>query len=239
MEDALPQLDAVEPIKPNKYLVIGIAASITLHLICVFVLLTLPPGSRTPTPSVTYVDLGATQHPAPTTAPPREATPPTPVPEAQTPPVPESPPQARQPQTSPAQSPATQETRVEEQRSHTVMGLGLTKGYFRSLGEGETLRVGIKGYYLEMLQGINEKWWIDQELDKRHLAPVVINLTVARNGEIVDTVIMRGSGNSRYDKAVLKALAAASPLPPLPPSYEGDFFQAPIRLVPPLNLMAW
>ena len=128
---------------------------------------------------------------------------------------------------------------MEEGRSHTAIGLGLTKGYFRGLGDGGTLREGIKGYYLEMLQGINEKWWLDQQLDKRNLAPVVVNITVARNGEIIGSEIMKGSGNPRYDKAVLAALLAASPLPPLPPSYEGESFQAPIRLVPPLNLMAW
>ena len=119
------------------------------------------------------------------------------------------------------------------------MGLGLTKGYFKTLGEGETLRAGVKEYYLDMLQVINEKWWMDQQIDKRHLAPVIINITLARNGMIVDSRILQGSGNSRYDKAVLAALTAASPLPPLPASFDGDFFQAPIRLIPPLNLMAW
>jgi protein TonB len=50
---------------------------------------------------------------------------------------------------------------------------------------------------------------------------------------------MIGSGNRRYDSEVRKALAAAGPLPPLPANYEGDFFAAPVQLVPPLNLMGW
>ena len=237
MEDALQPLEAVQ-IKPNKFLVVGIAVSVTLHLACVLVLLGLPVGSPSPSAMITYVELNALQHPAPMTVPPSAPAPPKAVQVPRTPPVPENPPQARQPETSPAQ-PAAAETKVEEQRSHTIMGLGLTKGYFKSMGEGETLREDIKGYYLDMLQGINEKWWMDQQLDKRHLAPVVVSITVARSGEIVGSEIMRGSGNPRYDRAVLAALAAASPLPPLPSSYEGDFFQAPIRLVPPLNLMAW
>jgi len=119
------------------------------------------------------------------------------------------------------------------------MGLGLTKGYFKSLGEGETLRVDIKEYYLEMLQAINEKWWLDEKIDKRRVAPVIVTITIARSGELVNSVMTRSSGNRQYDKAVLEALAKASPLPPLPKSYDQDFFQAPIRLVPPLNLMAW
>jgi periplasmic protein TonB len=191
---------------------------------------------------VTYVDLNAIQHPAPLTAPPQETTPPN-IAQPQLPPAtPEAPvstPLPPQPETATARPVPPQETKVEEQRSHTIMGLGLTKGYFKSLGEGESLRAGIKEYYLEMLQSINERWWIDQKIDKRRLAPVVINITVARNGDIVASRILRSSGHPLYDKAVLAALTAASPLPPLPADYDQDFFQAPIRLVPPLNLMAW
>ena len=239
MDDALQPLEAVQ-IKAHKYLALGIAASVALHLACVYLLFSMPSGSSSPRSSVTYVDLNAALHPAPAmTVPPREATPPTTAPEPQAPPVPETPPQAQQLQPAPPSQPAAAQETGHEERSHTIMGLGLTKGYFKSIGEGESLREGVKGYYLEMLQVINEKWWVDQQLDKRHLAPVVVSLTVARNGEIAGVELMRGSGSRSYDKAVLAALAAAGPLPPLPASYEGDFFKAPIRLVPPLNLMAW
>ena len=239
MEDTLQPLDTIQ-IKPNKYLVLGIVVSVTLHLACVYLLLSLPAGSPAPSPLVTYVDLNAALHPATTAVPPKDMTPPVLPPEPQTlPQVPANPPQAQHLEAPPPQPAAVQAPQVEEQRTHTSLGLGLTKGYFKSLGEGETLREGVKGYYLEMLQVINEKWWMDQQLDKRRLAPVVANITVARNGAILDCTILRGSGNARYDKAVLAALAAASPLPPLPASFVGDSFQAPIRLVPPLNLMAW
>ena len=262
MEDAFQPLDAVQ-IKPNKYLMLGIAVSVLLHLACAFVLLGQPAGSPAPSPAVTYIDLNAAQHPARTTVPNKETAPAKSVQEPQLPQVSENPPQAEPPEAlpakpaesavpavpakppesavpaAPAEPGATAPPKTEEQRSHSTMGLGLTKGYFKSLGEGETLREDVRGYYLEMLQGINEKWWVDQQLDKRRIDPVVVSITVARNGEIVGSEIIRGSGNPRYDKAVLAAIAAASPLPPLPASYEQDFFQAPIRLVPPLNLMAW
>jgi periplasmic protein TonB len=162
-----------------------------------------------------------------------------PQPTPQVAPAPVSTPQTPQPEAATVRPAPPQEAKVEEQRSHTLLGMGLTKGYFKSLGEGESLRAGIKGYYLEMLQSINERWWMDEKIDKRRLAPVVVNIIVARNGDIVDSKILRGSGNPLYDKAVLAALTAASPLPPLPADYDQDFFQAPIRLVPPLNLMAW
>lgn len=242
MEDALRPLAAVQQLKASKYLVLGITGSIILHLVCAFVLLGQPAEAPAPSPSVTYIDLSAPKRPASMVAPPQETTPPKvqePQPAPQPAPIPASAPRAQQPEAVSAQPAAAQEIRVEEPRSHTVMGLGLTKGYFKSLGEGETLREGVKGYYLEMLQVINEKWWIDQQIDKRNLAPVIVNITVARNGEIIESYIMSGSGNPRYDRAVLASLAAASPLPPLPADYDRETFQAPIRLVPPLNLMAW
>ncbi|HEY5513081.1 MAG TPA: TonB family protein [Geomonas sp.] len=249
MEEAMQPLEADQQIRFNKLLVLGAAASVILHLACTIALFILPQGSPATTSSVTYIDLGAPLQPAPAVVPsavvppmvvpPKEATPQEVAQEPETTQVPEPLPQVQQTKAMPDQAAAPQETRTEEQRPHTTIGLGLTKGYFKGLGDGETLREGIKGYYLEMLQGINEKWWLDQQLDKKRIAPVVATITVARNGDIVGSRILKGSGNLRYDKAVLAALVAASPLPPLPASYVGDFFEAPIRLVPPLNLMAW
>lgn len=126
----------------------------------------------------------------------------------------------------------------QETVQQASLGLGITRGFFRSLAEGETLRDDIRMYYFSMLQNINEKWWIDKNIDRKGIREVVMNIIVARNGEIVAKQLIRGSGNAAYDKEVLKALEAAGPLPPLPESYNGDFFQAPIRLVPPLNLLA-
>lgn len=240
MEEALQPFEADQAIKPNNYLVLGIAASVVLHLACTAVLLSLPQGSPGTPHSITYVDLNAVQQPAPMAVPPPKAAPQEVVPVPETPQVPETVPPPQATETLTQQPPAApQVTRVEEQRSQTTIGLGLTKGYFKSLGDGETLREDVKEYYLAMLQQINEKWWMDQQVDKRNLSPVVVILTVARSGEIIGSEILRGSGNPRYDRAVLVSLTAANPLPPLPDNYNGETFQAPIRLVPPLNLMAW
>lgn len=126
----------------------------------------------------------------------------------------------------------------QESVQQASLGLGITRGFFRSLAEGETLRDDIRMYYFSLLQNINEKWWLDKNIDRKGIREVVMNIIVARNGEIVAKQLIRGSGNAAYDKAVLNALEAAGPLPPLPENYNGDFFQAPIRLVPPLNLLA-
>ncbi|HBG07195.1 MAG: hypothetical protein A2075_23775 [Geobacteraceae bacterium GWC2_58_44] len=246
MEEALQPLEADQHTRSTRNFALGIAASVILHLICTVLLFGLPEGSPA-RQSVTYVDLSTPQQrPAPMPAPLKEANPeqaaPEPVAaEPETPPVPETPAAPESPPQPTAalqeQPPATPETEVAEQLSHTTLGLGLTKGYFQSLGSGETLREGIKDYYLEMLEGINEKWWLDPKLNR--LSTLVVNIIIARNGDIVDSQIVASSGDRRYDRAVVAALTAAGPLPPLPASYQGEFFLAPIRLVPPLNLMAW
>jgi len=251
MEEALEPLEAEadQHSKSAGKLALAIAVSVVLHLICSVILFSLPQGASSSRPSVTYVDLKSVQLPTPVPAPPA-ATAPEPEPAADpvapepeelavpVAPAPPAPPVAQQAEPPQDQPVAAETGPVEAELPLTTLGIGLTKGYFQGLGNGETLRVGIKEYYMEMLEGINQKWWVDPQLNKRRSAVVVV-ITVARNGEIVNSSILASSGDRSYDRAVLAALTAASPLPPLPDSFMGDFFEAPIRLVPPLNLLAW
>ncbi len=117
------------------------------------------------------------------------------------------------------------------------LGLSITSGYFSSIGEGETLRDDIRVYYFEMLRRINEKWWSNRESRQAGRKSAVFYLVIARNGAIVDRMLMESSGNPASDRAMLQALEAANPLPPLPDTYRGDFFQAPLRFNMPLNLL--
>ncbi len=117
------------------------------------------------------------------------------------------------------------------------LGLSITSGYFSSIGEGETLRDDIRVYYFEMLRRINEKWWLNRESRQTGRKSAVFYLVIARNGAIVDRMLMESSGNPASDRAMMQALEAANPLPPLPDTYRGDFFQAPLRFNMPLNLL--
>jgi protein TonB len=116
-------------------------------------------------------------------------------------------------------------------------GLSITSGYFSSIGAGETLRDDIREYYFEMLRRINEKWWLNRESHQAGRKGAVFYLVIARNGAIVDRMLMESSGNPVCDRAMLHTLEAAGPLPPLPNTYRGDFFQAPLRFNMPLNLL--
>lgn len=117
------------------------------------------------------------------------------------------------------------------------LGLSITSGYFASIGEGETLRDDIREYYFEMLRRINEKWWLSSDGKEKGNRSAVFYLVIARNGTIVNRMLVESSGNPACDRAMMHALEAASPLPPLPDTYRGDFFQAPLRFNMPLNLL--
>ncbi|HJV66830.1 MAG TPA: TonB family protein [Geomonas sp.] len=242
MEEALQPPLAGPPARQN-YLAIGVAASLVLHVACTAFLITLPQGSHG-SRSVSYIDLSLPQAPAPArtrpAAKPAVNTPleqETPQPVQKTLLAPETQPAQAQQQKDPQAEPAA-ENKVEKQVTSTF-GLGLSRGFFKSIHDGETLRGDVREYYLAMLDGINNKWWMDKEFEKVRIQPVEVWITVARNGQVLAVQLRRSSGNPRFDKMVLASLGAAGPLPPLPASYEDETFQAPIRLAPPLELMSW
>lgn len=238
MEEALDQVEAPLPSASTKNFALGIAASVVLHLAAAAILLSLPQGPQMQQ-SVTYVDLANVQPPP--TAVPKDASPPDPqLAEPEEPELSEEPAvkETAPEQTAQAQQPTPPTPPAAQELPKTTLGIGLTKGFFETLGNGETLRDDIREYYLALLERVNQKWWMDPQVHQR-VSAIVVDITVARNGEIVESRVLNSSGDRRYDRAVLAALASAGPLPPLPMSYQMEFFQAPIRLVPPLNLMAW
>jgi protein TonB len=242
MEEALQLPLSEQPIKRNNYLVAGIAASLLLHAACSVFLLTLPKGSQG-SRSVSYIDLNLPQTASPAlTAPaarPALKTPAvlqTPRPVEKSLPAPEAQPA---PAGQAASATAATAASAAEKPVASTFGLGLSRGFFKSIHEGDSLRTDVKEYYLAMLEGINNRWWTDKEFDKVRIEPIEVWITVAHSGQVLETKLLRSSGNARYDKMVLAALNATGPLPPLPASYQEETFQAPLRLSPPLELLSW
>jgi len=144
---------------------------------------------------------------------------------------------ATQPEQQPI--PGTAETATAPDELHrSGIGLGLANGYFSGLGEGETLREDVREYYFSMLRRVNEKWWLQGASRQGSAGSAVISLIIARDGTVVQSVLVKGSSNPAFDRAILQAVTAASPLPPLPNTYRGDFFNAPLRFRGPLSLMS-
>jgi protein TonB len=125
-----------------------------------------------------------------------------------------------------------------QKMQQNALSLGMNFGFFRSFADGESLRHEIREYYLTMLQKINESWWLIGGADPRGVrqnASIIVR--IARNGDIIERKVVNGSGNAEYDRTILRALDVATPFPPLPESYQGFYFDAPLRLVVPSGLM--
>lgn len=119
------------------------------------------------------------------------------------------------------------------------LSIGLTRGFFRSLADGETLRGDVREYYFELVERVNEQWWAAatgtaMEPGRQE---ALVTITVRKSGELLDVRLVKSSGSEEYDRLIMDALQAASNLPPLPETYPGEFFQAPLRLMAPRGLL--
>lgn len=218
---------------PRERLTRMLVISLIVHL-AIFSAVLLAPRGGGDGRTVAFVDLTMPPDASPS-APPLAPQAPKPPPAAE--PAEKSSPEAVEPQakeSAPAPEPAKPEPAAT---GGTSINLGIGRGYFGSLGEGETLKDEIREYYFEMVTRINERWWQRPEADDSRVGMVMVMIVVARDGKVVNCQLMRSSGRRSYDEAVVAAVQAASPLLPLPATFEGDFFQAPLRVMPPLSLM--
>ncbi|MFZ4855049.1 MAG: TonB C-terminal domain-containing protein [Desulfuromonadaceae bacterium] len=119
----------------------------------------------------------------------------------------------------------------------TPLGMGMTHGYFSMLADGKTLRDDIRAYYSEMVDKINREWWENAELLKEPLREDgIFEIVIQRDGAIVAKQLMRSTGSSEADQLIAEILRKASPLPPLPSTYQMEQFQVPLRIKAPLSL---
>ncbi len=208
--------------------------SLAVHL-AVFSAVLLAPQGGGDGRTVAFVDLTMPEATAPTapTAPPQPVPTPQPLAELGEKPAPDT----DEPPVKKAEAVTEPAKAQPVATGGTSISLGIGRGYFGSLGEGETLRDEIREYYFEMVKQINDRWWQRPEADDNRVGMVMVMIVVARDGKVVNCQLMRGSGRQQYDQAVLAAVQASSPLPPLPAAFAGDFFQAPLRVIPPLSLM--
>ena len=132
---------------------------------------------------------------------------------------------------------STDETAGRPEALHSnSIGLGISSGYFGSFSEGESLKPEIREYYFALMRRINEVWW-SRSAENPAMRGASFVLLIGRDGKIISCDPLAGSGNPGNDRALLQMVRLAEPLPPLPQSFTGQHFTAPIRFVPPLNLM--
>jgi len=214
-------------------LVCTIAISFILHIVASTILL-LPGHYSVPLSAPLFVDLKSMA--VPVEAPLQE------VPSPEVPSVPET-------ESVPLVNPETvkmeraiestlQKAAVSPEVVHeNSIGLGMISGHFSSFAQGESLKDEIRVYYFELMRRINEVWWTAGASKGSFVASASVNLVISRDGKVVGCELMESSGSREQDQALLESIKKAEPLPPLPTSFRQLTFNAPIRFVPPLQLM--
>jgi len=152
-----------------------------------------------------------------------------------------SPPSAEQEPANPPQEPAPESSQESADGSgessrlmSTPLGLGMTHGYFSGLADGRTLRDDIRGYYFEMVEKINLEWWNQAVLLKEPIRQDgIFEVLLQRDGTVVSIRVMQGTGLVEADRLLVDIIRKASPLPPLPSSYDLGLFRAPLRIKAP------
>lgn len=95
-----------------------------------------------------------------------------------------------------------------------------------SLGQNTTLGNRFGAYVNLMRQRISEKWNTSgMSNDGKR---VLITFTILRDGRVQDVRVAQASGNYTLDSSSQRAILEASPLPPLPPTFEKDSAQVEI-----------
>jgi TonB family protein len=73
-------------------------------------------------------------------------------------------------------------------------------------------------YYSKIMNEIHEQWgWHGEAIVQKDIETIV-GIKILRDGTVIVQKIEKSSGNPRFDRSAIKALAKASPLPP--PPYE-------------------
>jgi protein TonB len=113
----------------------------------------------------------------------------------------------------------------------------MTHGYFSMLADGKTLRDDVRAYYSEMVEKINREWWDKARLLKEPLREDgVYEIVIQRDGTIMAQQLVRSTGSREADQLIAEIIKKASPLPPLPATYQLDQFQVPLKIKAPLSL---
>jgi protein TonB len=221
----------------KRWMGCALAISIMLHLLAVIFIIAA--GSTTSPPPVVSGILveNVTLSPAISRPKPAETLP------ALTPPGTEPSydvsPGEKSPQTPPAALPSLKGKASEDMKElmTTPLGLGMTYGYVSSLGEGNSLKEGIREYYLELVERINREWWKRANGLKEPIRQDgVIELYLRPDGSIISQRMYQGTGSQEADRIIQDAIKAVSPFPPLPAGFDRDMFLAPLRIKAPSYL---
>lgn len=197
------------------YLVGRRVASRPIQLPVVSVKIVRPQAPRS-RPQSRQAEPRATSVPQPTKAPP------TTVPEPEPEPIPTAPAKEEVPQASADAMRAADSVATP---APTPPPVDTGSGGGRGLSVGENAAGGTSGipadfhftYYIERMLALIESRWYKPAVPPGTRARV--RFVILKSGRIEGIQLEESSGISSFDRAALRAMYAANPLPPLPPAY--------------------
>jgi len=114
-------------------------------------------------------------------------------------------------------------------------GGGFGSGRGVSIGSGSGEEGGIDSWYIRQVEQRVGRNWLQTSLGKLKRVEATATFVVRSNGQIENIELEKRSGVSSVDRAVLRAIQASNPLPPLPYEFRGRsvrfqaVFEYPLR----------
>ncbi|OGP15714.1 MAG: protein TolA [Deltaproteobacteria bacterium GWA2_55_10] len=105
----------------------------------------------------------------------------------------------------------------------------------RAGSTGGSLESKYPAYYGIIRDRVQQNW-IYPPGTRESKTSVIISLKIARSGKILDASVEKSSGNTVFDESLLSAVWKASPFPPLPVEFEGNYLETGIRFCPGCQL---
>jgi len=97
----------------------------------------------------------------------------------------------------------------------------------------EATNLKFRIYYTMIWSEIKKGWILPGGLvNNQKDIEAIVSFRILKNGRIEDISFEKSSGNSFYDKSVLRAVEKADPLPPLPGEYKEEYLAVGVRFHP-------
>jgi len=140
---------------------------------------------------------------------------------------------ASKPQTAAGATPAGQPARDATQGGGGgPSATGTRIGFAGSSGiTSENLQTKYREYYNIIKDRIDEHWVYPKGFEYEKIS-VIVSIRIDRNGNLISSWLEESSGHRRFDDSLLSATKKASPFPPLPVDFEGNFLEVGLRFCP-------
>lgn len=87
-------------------------------------------------------------------------------------------------------------------------------------------------YHAAIFSRLQQFWMLPEYMQKDQSLTAVVVITIQQNGDVANMVFESKSGDRVFDQFVSKTIAAANPLPPIPPAMKKQRYEIGLRFKP-------